>query len=116
MTAGFTPTFLYMLGGLIVWAARFLAVYGFTGLACARPWSTATIAGFPLLPAIVVASAVIGVAICAALATYAVSGFRSEGSENLRFVHAVAALVAGIAILAIIYETAPVFFLPGCAA
>ena len=38
-----TPTFLYLGGGLIVWFVRFIGVYAFTGLACARSWQDTTV-------------------------------------------------------------------------
>ena len=111
-----TPTFLYLGGGLIVWFVRFVGVYAFTGLACARSWQDMTVLGFGPVPAVLVVSAAIGVVICLALILYAISRLRRVGEENSRFVHVVAALVAGIGALAMVLETAPVLFLPVCPA
>jgi len=111
----FIPTFFYLGGGLIVWMARFIGVYAFTGLACARSWQDAMLLGFGLVPAVLILSALFGVAICLALTLYAVSRLRAD-EENARFVHGVAALVAGTSALAMVLETAPVLFIPACPA
>ena len=119
MTApGFTRTFLYMLGGLIVWAVRFLAVYIFTALACARGWAEAELAGIGLVPASIVLATLLGVGACLVLIVHARRriALRPEGDDNARFVHAVAALVAGIAIVAMVWETVPAFLVTACAA
>jgi hypothetical protein len=110
----FTPTFLYMTAGLIVWAVRFLAVYSFAGLACARGWADGSMN--PVIP-FIVATAAIGIGICAAVALHAISRLQTKAagdSEGDRFVYATAALVSGIAALAIAWETVPVFIVPAC--
>ncbi len=112
----FLPTFLYLGGGLIVWMARFIGVYAFSGLACARSWQDAALFGFGLVPAVLVLTAALGVAACLALILHAAARLRRGGAENTRFVHVVAALVAGIAALAMVLETAPILFLPICPA
>ena len=117
MTApGFTRTFLYMLGGLIVWAIRFLAVYIFTALACARGWAEAELAGFGIVPAAIVLAAIAGIGACLALIVHACRRMRlrPEGDDNARFVHGLAALIAGIATVAMIWETVPAFFVTAC--
>jgi hypothetical protein len=110
----FTPTFLYMTAGLVVWAVRFLAVYSFAGLACARAWADGMANPIVLF---MVATAAIGIGICAAVALHARSRLRRNAAgvvEGDRFIHATAALVAGIAALAIAWETVPAFFVPAC--
>ena len=117
---GFTPTFFYLTGGLIVWAVRFLAVYIIVALACARGWAEATFLGLRVVDSVPILATILGVAACLALILTAVARLRAlpagRGAENSRFVHVVAALIAGIAILAMVFETAPVFFLASCAA
>jgi hypothetical protein len=116
---GFTPTILYLLGGLIVWAARFLFIYSFTALACARGLADASLFGFGIVPAVNVLAASIGVAICLTLIATAVARLRliqaDEEDGSARFIHILAALVAGIAIVAMFWETIPVLFIPACA-
>jgi hypothetical protein len=112
----FTPTFLYMTAGLIVWALRFLAVYSFAGLACAGGWTDTGDALNPIT-IFVVASAGIGVGLCAAVALHALARVRTAlvaETNDRGFVHMLAALVAGIAALAIVWETLPVFVVPVC--
>jgi hypothetical protein len=112
----FATVFLYLCGGLIVWMARFIGVYAFTGLACARSWQDTALFGIGLVPAVLVLSAALGISACLALILYAVGRLRRSGEENARFIHVVAALVAGIGALAMAQETAPILFLPICAA
>jgi hypothetical protein len=119
-SAGFTPTMLYLLGGLIVWGVRFLFVYIFTALSCARGLSDATVSGFGMVQTAIVLSTLLGVGICAALIANAGMQLRHNRTEpadsTVRFVHVVAALVAGGSIIAMVWETAPVLFIPVCRA
>jgi hypothetical protein len=47
----FTPAFILLLSGFIAWVVHFLAIYGFTGLLCARPeWAAIRIAGIGIVP------------------------------------------------------------------
>jgi hypothetical protein len=116
----FTLAFLYMSGGLVVWAVRFLAVYIITALACAREWADVQMAGVPILPAALVAATFVGLAACGVLLVRSARALRAGGAEGAEgtssFVHAVAALVAGLAALAMIWETLPVLFVPVCTA
>src|SRR5690606_9113575 len=50
---GFVATIFYLFGGLVIWTARFLAAYGFTGLYCARPDWPDEVAGIGLLTLVV---------------------------------------------------------------
>ena len=116
MPATFTPTLLYMLGGLIIWGARFLAAYSFTGIACARGWAdSGTDVFVPLTIGVASLIAVLG---CSALVANAMlrlrTGPAAARGENARFVHVVAALVAAFAIVAIVWETLPVLLVPVC--
>lgn len=116
--APFTQSFLYLTGGLIIWAVRFLAIYPFTALACARGWSQASLAGIGMVPLVMSLSAIVAVLGCAAILLRALArmGDRSsdEIAQNARFVHVVAASVAALAILAMIWETLPVLFISTC--
>jgi hypothetical protein len=114
---GFVPTFLYITAGLIVWAVRFLFVYSFAGVACARGWADSTIAGFRVVPFVIVAATIVGVAVTSMVLLRAGRGVRRGqfGEERLDgFIHAVAALMAGLSILAMAWETIPAFTVPIC--
>jgi len=107
--AGFAGATFYLLGGLIVWGVRFLGVYIFAAVACARGAAEA-------VPAVVVVSALAGSTICVALIVYSVRRMRAAAEENSRFIHVIAALVAGISILAMAWEIVPVLIIPVCPA
>ena len=114
---GFVATIFYLMGGLIIWTARFLAAYGFTGLYCARPdWHT-EIAGFGLAVVVVSALSLLAIGANTAIFAHALSRLRSSpaaGSDNGRFVHYVAAAVVGLGTLAIVWESIPLFMIPIC--
>jgi hypothetical protein len=92
--------FLRMSAGAIVWAAHFAALYGFTALACAR--------GFP--------DAISWVAGAATLAALAAAGYvvarafpgRADFSEWMT------AAIAGVAIVAIVFEGIALAMVPAC--
>jgi hypothetical protein len=119
MTAAlFTPTFLYLTAGLVIWAVRFLAAYIFTALACARGWADAAVGAVGLVPAVVGLFTLIAVAACAAVLFRAAVQLRAAprgpAEENFRFIHLMAGSIAALALLAIIWETLPVFVIPIC--
>jgi hypothetical protein len=120
MAASFTVTILFLTGGLVVWSARFLSVYAFTGLACARGWADATLFGLGLVQVVIMLATLIGVAICGALIATSIARLRSNPADGeagtIRFVNTVAPLVAGSSILAMVWETLPVLFIPICPA
>jgi hypothetical protein len=115
--AAFTPTFLYLTGGLVIWAVRFLAIYSLTGLACARGWVDPA-GGFGALQIVVVLLSIVALAGCAAILLRAGAHVRDpspdEAEENDRFIHYVAGSVAALAALAIVYEGLPFFLIPVC--
>jgi hypothetical protein len=85
--------FVRMSSGAIVWAVHFMAIYGITALACAR--------GFP-------AAVPWAIGITTALALAAVIAI-------IVFSSRITAGVAGIALIAIIWEAIPVLVMPACA-
>jgi hypothetical protein len=118
--SSFTATFLYLMGGLVVWGARFLSVYAFTGLACARGWAGTTLFGVGMVPVVITLATLIGVAICVVLIAISIARLRGQPADGevgtLRFVDTVTVLVAGCSILAMVWETLPVLFIPICQA
>lgn len=115
----FNQTFFYMLGGLVIWSVRFLVAYSFTAIACSRGWWDASVAGFGLIPFTNLALTLVGVAGCLALLAYAVPRLRFRApdpaaEENTRFVHQIAATVALLAALSMLWETVPIFLVPVC--
>lgn len=100
-TRSFTPAMLYAVGGLVAWAAHFGAVYGLTGLACARnapeavPWSI----GIATLAALVLIGA-----LC-------VRAYRRRGRDLLDWL---AGATAGLGAVAILWQALPVLMVPVC--
>ena len=86
--------------GVIIWALHFTAIYGFTALACARGWSGAVV---PLNAA---ASALAAAAVLAVIAT----GWRRRES----FEHWLSAAIGAAALVAIVYESAPLLIVAPC--
>ena len=91
---------LWMAAGVIVWALHFAAIYGITGLACARvmphvvPWAV----GLATLVA------------AGAAAWIARRGMQRRGD----FIDAVAAGLGALALLGILWEGAAIAMVPAC--
>jgi hypothetical protein len=98
----FTPATLRATGGLLVWAAHFAALYGVTGLACARgfpdsvPW---TIGGVTL-------------AALAANAALALSGLRAVAASDV--LDWLTAAGAAISTVAVMWQALPIVMIPIC--
>ncbi|MCD6680577.1 MAG: hypothetical protein LT102_07970 [Burkholderiaceae bacterium] len=91
----------WLASGIVVWAAHFLVIYGFTALACAR--------GF--VPAIQPVIAGAGVVAVALLASIIARGWMSRA----HFEHWLSAAIALLALVAVVYETIPAWTLEACA-
>jgi hypothetical protein len=90
-----------MSSGAIVWGVHFAAIYGITALACAR--------GFPAL-----VPWAIGIATIIALGLVFLliwAAFKDLGE----FANWLSAAVAGLALLAIVWQAFPVLLVPACA-
>ena len=85
--------------GILVWALHFAAIYGFTAVACARGFGAA--APWVALAATVVAAA----AATAIIATHL----------SAEFTRWMTAAVAGLALLAIVWEGLSPLWAPPCA-
>ena len=108
MRSLFTHDFLLLFAGPAVWAIHFLAIYGFTGVVCARPgtppaWLAWGVAGAGLL-------AVAALAACVAVKP------ASSLADNRLFVRWLSIGLILLAILAIAWETLSVVMIPPCPA
>ena len=95
--------------GAVVWAAHFVVIYGYTGLACARrfePWGKSLVA---LVPWVVATATLIA---CAAAVMLIVRTLRADAPMD--FTHWIGAGVASLALLAMLLEAVPVLLLPAC--
>ena len=105
----FAATALRMSAGVIVWAAHFAVIYGFTGLACARRFHDTGAVWTGAVPW------VIGIATAVAatlMALLIVPALRAREAND--FVQWMGAAIAGLALIGILYEAVPVFMLPVC--
>ena len=100
MTAApFFPTAARISGGVVVWVLHFSALYGFNALACAR--------GFPgAVPWVAGAATLVAVAAACWLL------FRERRREG--FEGWLAFSIAGAALVAILFQTAPLLVVPPC--
>ena len=96
----FPLTALRISAGVIVWTLHFAAIYGVTGLACARGWTSI------IAPSIGAATA-LAAAACIAII---VGGWR----RRAEFESWLSASVAALALVAIVSESIPVLSVPPC--
>lgn len=98
-----------LVAGLAVWAVRFLAVYGFTALACERGWSSGLVASFAVATAIVSIGVNVWVMVLGIRRTR--GGSEEEASP---FLGTVGAAGAALSTLAILLETIAVLIVSAC--
>jgi hypothetical protein len=102
---------LLLFAGPIVWGLHFLAIYGFTGVACARP------AGGPQGPGLswqgwmVIVAGLVAAAVLLACVR---ARPRSNLVHNREFLRVTGLALIALALLAIAWETLAVVMLPGC--
>ena len=115
-----TPRLLFLTGGLIIWAARFLFAYIFTALACARGFADITILGVGIVPLVVSLATVVAVMACVPIllggvgAAWAGGGADPAEDRTPGFIGYVGAAIAALAIMAMVFETLPVALIPIC--
>lgn len=107
----FTHQILLLFAGPMVWALHLLAIYGFTGIVCARAGSGARPLGFGWEGWVIVG---IGGAAAAVLLACLRAQPRSDDAENRSFLRWTGIALAGLALLAIAWETVPLFLVPFC--
>lgn len=116
---GATATLVFVFAGLIIWAARFVAIYSFTALACAKQFAGLTLAGIGIVSLFVGAATLLAIAANAWVVMLAIGEVRRypgsvDDVELAPFVGYTAATVAGLSIIAILWETLPVLIVPVC--
>lgn len=111
-TSPFTHDFLLLFSGPLVWAVHFVAIYGFTGVLCARPGASASWLGMSLATWVLLAA---GLAAAAAIAACMAIAPRDDAHGNRHFVRWVARGLGALALVAIAWETMAVLIIPGCA-
>lgn len=86
--------------GVLVWAAHFTVLYGFTALACARGFA-------PAIPWVTGAATLVALAAAIAIAAMSFPG-------RAHFVSWMTAAVAGVAAIAIAFEGLAIVMVPAC--
>lgn len=108
---------LFMLSGLLIWAAHFTLIYSFTALACARRFADVAVFGVGVVPLVVgIATLLAMVALVAILqrAVHRPSAADGEARANSSFVHYVAAAATVLALVGVLWEMVPILLIPAC--
>ena len=115
----FVPKLVFMLGGLIVWAAHFTAVYGLNALACARDFVGWRVLGIGVVPLGVIAATVLALAAAGWILAQALRwrgpwGGESRGDASNEFLRYATASLAGLSLIAILWDGLPALIVPPC--
>ncbi|HEV7346211.1 MAG TPA: hypothetical protein VGN60_11335 [Devosia sp.] len=116
----FFKPLLASVSGLVIWAAHFGIIYAVNALNCERRWMDQTVLGMGLVPfAITMATiaAVLGLAIIAALAFLDKAPNLPDAANERTsvFFRKLTITVTALALVAVIYQTIPVYVVPACA-
>lgn len=109
----FTPTALFICGGMLIWATDFLALYVIAAIACAKGFASITLAGLPIV-------AFIGtmLTVCAVVGTIVLLrvGLRrlarnGQLDDSRRFIYFLVSAIGMLALIAILYNALPAWWL-----
>jgi hypothetical protein len=110
---------LFMMGGLLVWAAQFTTVYVFNALACARGFAERQVLGIGIVPFVVGAASLL--AFAATLAVLLAALWRrgpAQASLDERpvdgFLRYTTVAIAALSLVAIAWNALPAFVVPPC--
>jgi hypothetical protein len=98
-----------MFSGALIWAVHFMAIYGFTTLACARDFATTQWLGIGIVAWAIGAATIIALAAAVAVVVSA-----TRTAPVIGFTDWITAGVAALAALAIVWEALPVIMVPAC--
>lgn len=112
-THRFTPTALFVCGGLLIWAADFMIIYVVAAIACARDFAAITIAGLPFVAAFGTALTAGAVAATVLLMGVATRRLRAQGQseQSVRFIYFLAGAIGGLSLIAILFNALPAWLL-----
>lgn len=122
-TSHFTRTFLLIFSGPIIWALHFVAIYGFTGIACARALHEVAWLGIGAVSWFIGISCLLALGAIAAIAALTAkkrnrmppAGVNTMRAEKHSFIGSMTIMLGMLAAIAIIWETLPVLLVPACA-
>lgn len=106
MSTRITRTALGLSAGFLIWAAHFTLIYALTAVTCSRGYIGVGTLRTSLFAATVVAL----------ILTFAVlpRALKPRSGRTLSFLGETGALVAGLAMIGILWNAVPVLFLPVC--
>ncbi|RJF95948.1 hypothetical protein [Noviherbaspirillum saxi] len=108
----FTRSMLRIFAGPIVWAVHFIVIYGFTGIACARRTAHLEWLGLGVIAWGIGGASIVAVATIAFMHLHTWrTGMQTSEKDFIRWS---AAILGLISILAIAWETLPLFLVPKC--
>lgn len=107
---------LRMLSGALIWASHFAVIYIFTALACARGFWDSSWLDIGVVAWVIGAATLAAVLAASAISVQAMRAARNQAAQEnaARFVHWMTAAIAGLSLVAIIWEAVPVLIVPAC--
>lgn len=111
----FAVRFALAIGGLIVWAAHFLAVYMAAAVICARGFADVSLLGIGLVPFAVAVATLLALAANLSLARAASADERRHpGRASSPFLRWLALAAVTYSTFAVVIQAYPAFVLPAC--
>lgn len=108
----FTRSFLLIFSGPIIWALHFLFIYGLNGVLCARPTLNPKWAGLHAAAWGTLAASLAAILLLAGILARTKLPESAEGSRG--FVRWLSLTLGALSLVAIVWETLPVFFVAPC--
>jgi hypothetical protein len=117
--ADFIRKSLFMIGGLLVWAAQFTIIYVFNALACARGFAGRQLLGIGVVPFVVGVASLIALAaalavLLAALRVRGPAGATRDERPVDDFLRYTTVAIAALSLVAIAWNAVPAFIVPPC--
>jgi hypothetical protein len=116
MEPSFARTTFFVTGGLLVWAADFLFIYGFAALACARGFHTESMFGIEIVPFASAAATVVAASLTTVLVLRAFRSRHRRAGETRTFIVSAAVGAGALSLIAIVLIGLPAALLRGTCA
>jgi hypothetical protein len=111
----FTTTAFSILGGLLVWIADFVFVYGFAAVACARGFSDVSWFGVPIVTLMTLLASLVAGAVTVLIVRRGCRLHRREpADEHARFIGFVTCASGGLALIALVLLALPALVVSAC--
>lgn len=109
----FTPTALFICGGMLIWATDFIALYVIAAVACAKGFASLTLAGMPFM--VFVGTLLTLAAWAGTIVLLRLGSKRLDENGRLdasqRFIYFLVAAIGMLALIAILYNALPAWLL-----